>query len=436
MSALREAAVVFGDEPGSGEVRLKPGVNLHHGHKAFKEEFGEPTSLEEDLLVLAAAIFASDLSFKRGEREEITRQIQLTVPVVNLAAFESIKVELKYALYRLSHDAWDIRFTAKPGVPETTSAFPTEADGNVLLFSGGLDSFAAAVKYGTQKEEVHLVSHVTRNLTVSRAQDKVFEHLVKKYKKQFRRTTFRVSGLNRSDKGYPFASDDDREESQRTRSFLFLSLAGLVARRRGFHRIVMIAENGQMAIHLPLTAARIGSFSTHTAHPNFVIIMGTLLSKLFSFSITIENPFLYLTKAEVVRDVVLKHSKALSHAVSCWKASRVSGGFNHCGFCVPCLIRRISIEAHGVQVAEYKRDLFIEDIGMLDPTDEGKRNLADLGEFIHLFTTATPAQLEAEYPELIDSSFSSEQACAMYKRFTIEAKTVFEKYPGVKKFLT
>jgi hypothetical protein len=31
-------------------------------------------------------------------------------------------------------------------------------------------------------------------------------------------------------------------------------------------QLIYIAENGQMAIHLPLTQARIGAFSTHTAH--------------------------------------------------------------------------------------------------------------------------------------------------------------------------
>ena len=55
------------------------------------------------------------------------------------------------------------------------------------------------------------------------------------------------------------------ENSQRTRSFLFLVLGALAARRAGHIEIVYLAENGQMAIHLPLTQGRIGAFSTHTA---------------------------------------------------------------------------------------------------------------------------------------------------------------------------
>src|SRR5213082_2450013 len=57
----------------------------------------------------------------------------------------------------------------------------------------------------------------------------------------------------------------DAESSQRTRSFLFLTVAALCARRVGHQNIVVIAENGQMAVHLPVTEGRIGPFSTRTA---------------------------------------------------------------------------------------------------------------------------------------------------------------------------
>ena len=59
---------------------------------------------------------------------------------------------------------------------------------------------------------------------------------------------------------------------------MFLILAALVARRLGRRDLLMIAENGQMAIHLPLSTARIGAFSTHTAHPDVLDSMQTILS--------------------------------------------------------------------------------------------------------------------------------------------------------------
>ena len=426
------ATVVF-DEVGGDGLLLKPGANLKHGLPNFEEQFGAPTSLEEDLLVLASAIFACDLAFKRGEREAITRRIRLTVPVVNTAAFERVRRELQFALWTLSHDAWDVRFTAREGTPEANGAFQAGSPGKALLFSGGLDSFAAAVKFGDAGETVKLVSHVTANRAVSSSQENLLAHLDDRYPGQFERAAFRVSGFDRSSVGLPFPSDSDREETQRTRSFLFLSLAALVARRNRIQDVVMIAENGQMAIHLPLTAARISAFSTHTAHPEFVATMGPIMSKLLGYPIEITNPFLYLTKAEVVSDVVRDHADQLAHAVSCWKASRVRKDYNHCGYCVPCLIRRVSIEAHGTALPEYARDLLTEDVGDLSPDDDGKRNLVELCEFVATIDGRSQAALEDEYPDLINEHIDPVEAIGMYKRFATEAKAVFSSYPNVAK---
>ena len=68
----------------------------------------------------------------------------------------------------------------------------------------------------------------------------------------------------------PFPKDNFRENSQRTRSFLFLTLAALVTRRCGFNKVLFMAENGQFAIHLPLNSSSVGPFSTHTADPQFI----------------------------------------------------------------------------------------------------------------------------------------------------------------------
>jgi 7-cyano-7-deazaguanine synthase in queuosine biosynthesis len=300
---------------------LRPGMNLRTGEKDLQSAFGKLTSLEIDILTLASAIFASDLAFKRGERENITRQIELTIPVVNLPVFRAVAAKLQYILFRLSHDAWTISFTQRNGTPEASQQWAKEENQKVLLFSGGLDSFAASIVYGEAGEKVQLVSHITANRAVREPQETLFEYLQQQFPNQFQRFAARVGGADKTIKGFPFPSDQAREETQRTRSFLFLSLAGLVARRRGIQDIVLIAENGQMAIHLPLTAARISAFSTHTAHPEFVHLMGEVLSTLLSYLIHISNPFLYQTKAEIVEGAVKRHSANTVHTVSCWNWS-------------------------------------------------------------------------------------------------------------------
>lgn len=431
------AAVVLDDAPvREGVLRLFPGANLTTGERHFSNYFGAPTSLEVDVLTVASAVFACDLAIKRGERENFTRSIELSVPVVNRAVFEGVLEELQFALYRLSHDAWQIRFTQRPGIPESPRDWVSDEPGKVLLFSGGLDSLAAAVHYGSQGERIQLSSHVTANQAVSRAQEMLHAHLERRFPDQFSRMAIRVGGASKPGRGLPFPSDQEREETQRTRSFLFLALGALAARRRGFRDVVMIAENGQMAIHLPLTAGRISAFSTHTAHPEYVHSMGRVLSRLLDYPIRIENPFLYMTKAEVVRTTVTDHRETLEHAVSCWKASRVAGEKNHCGFCVPCLVRRIAVEAHGVFLPEYKRDLLAEDVENAPPDDDGKRNLVELGEFVTIFENAgSQAALEDLFPDLINPNINADAAVQMYRRFASEARSVFDRYPTVRDFL-
>ena len=429
---MPRAAVVL-DDAGEmpGVLRLLPAVNLTTGERHFRQAFGTPTSLEIDVLNVASAIYACDLAFKRGEREEFLRQIDLTVPVTNRAVFEAVVPQLRYALYRLSHDAWTIRFTHRRGHPSDQPP-PEPVAGKVLLFSGGLDSLAGAIHLAEAGERVYLVSHVTANRVVADSQVSLVTYLTSRFGAAFSRTAFRVGGVSKPRRSLPFPSDNEREETQRTRSFLFLALAGLVAKRMGVRDIVMIAENGQMAIHLPLTAARISAFSTHTAHPEFVHVMGEILSTLLDYPLRIENPFLYTTKAEVVARTVSSHATTIPNAISCWKAARVPGQLNHCGFCVPCLSRRIAMEHHGHNLAEYRRDLLAEDVGALGPGDDGKRNLVELCEFITRFTDASSqAMIEDAFPDLINPHIDAPRAVGMYRRFAREARGVLSNYPGV-----
>jgi 7-cyano-7-deazaguanine synthase in queuosine biosynthesis len=192
----------------------------------------------------------------------------------------------------------------------------------------------------------------------------------------------------------------------------------------------MIAENGQLAIHLPLTAARISAFSTHTAHPEFVYNMSKILQTALSYDIRIQNPYLYMTKAEVVAAALSNDHDVIERTISCWRSARLPANQTHCGFCVPCLIRRIANEFNGILLNEYGRDIFSEHIALLPADDDAKRNFVELAEFVRFFEQAlSPAELLAEYPDLVNEHIDAMQAIAMYHRFAQEARTVFNRYP-------
>ncbi|MEM7510673.1 MAG: 7-cyano-7-deazaguanine synthase [Bacteroidota bacterium] len=427
--------IVANDVTTGQSFNLVPTQNLYTGINALNSHFRDSTSLEEDMLNLASGIYATDLAVRRKEREQYIRTIKLSIEVVNLHAFERVKDQLEEALYVLSGDNWTITFSQKIGMPEAADKWPTK-DGVVLLFSGGLDSFAGAVHYIKQGNELVLVSHVNQNTSVSGSQNAVLKELTSHYNKSIPHYPYRV--FTRKKGAYTFPEMGERENTQRTRSFLFLALAVITARKVGFNQIVSMAENGQFAIHLPLNQARVGPFSTHTANPKFLEIAENLFSTLFGIAnLRIENPFLYKTKAEVTS--LLKNGllDKIESSVSCWMASHVQGK-NHCGRCIPCLTRRVAIEHNGRTVNEYGVDLLNTDLDTLSPDNDGKRNLMDFLEFLTTFQGYDASRKEEfmmSFPELYNEAIDPDQALEMYHRVAIESLAVFSKYPHVNKYL-
>ena len=408
-------------------IVLVPGENLVIDSGDVVRRVGPLSTLDQDLLTLSASIFAADLIVRRGEREAFTRNIDLVVGLVNQPAFSTFIPAIERILYLLTDDNWSLNITRVAGELEQPTA-REPSDGKTLLFSGGLDSFSAAIEELEAGNDLVLVSHQTGNRTTKGSQDACYDYLSSVFADKVSRIAAKVTG--RSTRLYPFPRDKDREYTQRSRSFLFLALAAIVARATGNYQILMIAENGQMAVHLPMTAARIGAFSTKTAHPQYIDEMQAFLSQLLGCGLRITNPFLYRTKSECVSRVTARHPGAVTRTVSCWKSARQAEP--HCGICVPCMIRRIAIESHGLKVDSYHRDLFVENILGLADDDEGKRNLVELIEFVLWFGSAmSDTELELEFPELVNMHFDKAKVIAMYRRFAGEARAVFAAYPQI-----
>lgn len=193
---------------------------------------------------------------------------------------------------------------------------------------------------------------------------------------------------------------------------------------------MLIAENGQMAIHLPLNSARIAAFSTHTAHPDVLVQMQLFLRGAFGIEFVIQNPYLLKTKKEVIEPIVKNVPDAIPVSNSCWKNSRMTKGASHCGECIPCFIRRIAIESYQPDKTAYARDVFKAKFGSLEPGDEGRRNLADLGELTLKFERLSDAELFDEWPELFSENIDAPGTIKMYRRAAAETRAILSKYPS------
>jgi 7-cyano-7-deazaguanine synthase in queuosine biosynthesis len=401
---------------------LKIDRDIITGKKGLGENFKDVSTLELDLLAIASSIFAADRGQQRGDREKFARTFELHIPIINIGRLIGLVPIIEKTLRRLSNDTWQINLYQCAGT--ICNSEPTkQSSGKVLLFSGGLDSLAAAMEFSHGSESLALVSHHTMNRSTTTAQSTLYQMLLSK-------------GCGLTHHSYFVSARDSSsfehaiENSQRTRSFLFLTLAAITASRLGRREIVVIAENGQMAIHLPLSSARIAAFSTHTAHPDVLAQMQLYLRGAFGMEFAIQNPYVLKTKKEVIEPIVKNAPEIIPHSNSCWKSSRMTKGATHCGECIPCFIRRIAIESYRPDKTAYSRDVFKEKFGDLNPADEGRRNLADLAELTLKFEKMSDAELYDEWPELYSENVDAPATIGMYRRAAAETRNVLSKYPS------
>ena len=123
-----------------------------------------------------------------------------------------------------------------------------------------------------------------------------------------------------------------------------------------------VCENGFISINPPLTTARVGSLSTRTTHPVFIGHFQQLLDAA-GLRVVIENPYQFKTKGEMLRECP-NQTFLKTHAAETTSCGRFGYfGYQHCGRCVPCLIRRAAFYRWGVHDTT---DYVYEDLGKND----------------------------------------------------------------------
>lgn len=291
-----------------------------------------------------------------------SRFLTLHIPVYNIENWLLVKTELENILSFLSGDKWIINFRkcidAFPNF--MTSEFKPQ---KVCLFSGGMDSFIGISDLIKKNSTLATVSHYKGgNSGELSLQKEITEKLRKdNIKKDIISYNFFVQGKkNKVLTG---------EKSQRARSILFLSLALLVANSSSDSTSIIIPENGLISLNLPLTPARGGSHSTKTTHPRYITTLNDIFDKV-GIKNKIENPYKFLSKGEMLSKVMSDNFvlNNIISTVSCskpgyyvqWKKNRKENEIpkNQCGHCVPCIIRRASLYANGLDnFQDYEKDV-------------------------------------------------------------------------------
>ncbi len=305
-----------------------------------------PTEIGIDLLVVAALVHAADTRISRGTESQDgwTREIRLVVPVSNVPLWAAAADTLVAMLNFLTGDRWEIGFRARPSTHAELATGTIDLAGapfdGISLFSGGLDSLIGAIDKLKAGHVPLLVSHAGEAM-VSKPQEECYDAL----KAAFPKILFnRLRLWMAFGKVVPGVAS---EGSTRGRSFLFFSLgvAAGAALRKPF--TLTVPENGLIALNVPLDPLRLGAFSTRTTHPYYIARWRELMVKL-GISGDVQNPYWHKTKGEMVKGCLdrplLKNLAPLS--ISCsspTKARWRKQPQGHCGYCLPCLIRRASL---------------------------------------------------------------------------------------------
>lgn len=346
---------------------------LNHGVGPFLDELGKlnvaPSEIAIDLLVLASAVYAADTSYdrKRTEYDAWTREFSLSVPVSDVKRWRESADHLTDTLRFLTGDYWNVAFRARPAGKKSFAKSPKELDLTsfdcVSLFSGGLDSLIGAIDLLSAGKRPVLISHYW-DAQASAAQKRLLDALSNRFGDDAFGSLRAHIGFSRSD--LATAGTDD---NQRARSFLFYSMAAVAADALATTDTVFIPENGLIALNIPLEPFRLGSLSTRTAHPHFIESYSALVQQV-GISVDLINPYGFKTKGEMVSACADKKflRSVIADSMSCsapdklrWRREKPQ----HCGFCVPCLIRRASLKA-GLRVKDptlyYLDDLKAEEL--------------------------------------------------------------------------
>ncbi len=308
-----------------------------------------PLEIGLDLLILAAHVWAADTRISREteSQDSWTRELRIIVPVSDPRRWVGAAPALKRMLDFLTGDRWALEFRPRPEgfaslLPRQSKATGKPLFNDVALFSGGLDSLIGAIDALEAGSVPLLISHASDGPT-SDAQNTCFQYLTRHYSKlPLSRLRVWMSFPNGLVKGVK------PESTTRGRSFLFFAIAVFAGTGLGTSFTLRAPENGFIALNVPLDPLRLGSQSTHTMHPFYLARWSEFL-RMLGIPGRIENPYWHKTKGDMIADCqnpgLLR--KLIPFSLSCSSPSKgrwLGHSVEHCGYCLPCLVRRAALE--------------------------------------------------------------------------------------------
>lgn len=311
-----------------------------------------PSDAATDFLTIAEAAFAADLRIPRvNASDRWTRSIRMYLPVSTPTVWLPLLPKVEALLSFLTGDEWHLEFRQRLALQALPVGTAQLAPQTVCLFSGGLDSLVAGLDLLSQGTHVAFVGHYGAGLT-NAIQQRVLAPLRAQFGALLLEFRFFVQPPKEHSAGEP---------SMRSRSILFLALGVAVASALNADRVV-VGENGLISLNVPLAFTRLGSNSTRTTHPHVLVMLRDILAAV-GLPIVVDLPYRFHTKGEMLAGTLnpatLAATAPLTMSCSHPEVGRYSGitPGNHCGYCVPCIIRRAAFMRADLPHGVYDVDL-------------------------------------------------------------------------------
>ncbi|HPA19677.1 MAG TPA: hypothetical protein PLU30_18155 [Verrucomicrobiae bacterium] len=348
-----------------------------------------------DLLELAAYVFAADRATFRGAKDAVEyhawpRAMLFSMRVRDAEFWNQprVKEKLSAAIRFMTGDCeYSFDFLEGHTTPPTSLfdreefAIAPRGPASVALFSGGLDSLAGVLeRLATTSEDIYLISHRSGQPSTKKTQAALVRVLCANHPGRVHHYSFDC-GL---------AHVRGVEETQRTRAFLFGSIAFAVAHRIGLDSFFAF-ENGVTSLNFLRRQDLMNARASRTTHPQTHALMADFFAEVRGGPVRVLNPFWTKTKADVFALLDKVGGRDLiNSSVSCSKTfNRLVGSATHCGCCFQCVDRRIAAYAAGLHEIDnagiYSADIFRDRI----EADEARTTALDyVRQAVH-FATAT-----------------------------------------------
>ena len=327
-----------------------------------------------DLLEIAAYVYCADRRIPRGDKAgmEYHGWSRLFYFVIKVRDFDfwntpAIKEKLNNALVFMTGDrAYHFTFQSGHSTPPADlfdrEIFQIQSQPNmkVILFSGGLDSLSGIAEcLENSSDQLCLISHRSGQPRTAKTQDQLFEALRERYPDRIEHYKFDCSlrGIRAE------------EETQRSRSFLYTSIAYALSYAMS-QRKIFVYENGITSINFSTRQDQMNARASRTTHPKTMNLLENLFSQISQPTIKIATPFLWKTKTDILQilDEVGRRD-LITSTVSCSQTFQHLGQATHCGGCSQCIDRRFAaygselddVDEGGIYALDFIKDSIEKD---------------------------------------------------------------------------